>query len=101
MIFAPHVRPDIASTIPHTKRTIEAQIATSGQNSTLLGVYTPHQGSQRDNHRDGFWEELGDIIGNHTKTSPLYVLGDLSIRLFGRRQEEQHAIGQYIFVVSA
>ena len=96
VIVAPHFRPYIAAVIPHSERIIEIQLATRGHNTTIIGTYAPHQGSQHDEHRDQYWDELSQIVSKHPTSSPIYVMGDLNTRLHGRRAEEQHIIGPHI-----
>ena len=96
VIVAPHFRPYIAAVIPHTDRIIEVQVSTRGHNSTFIGTYAPHQGTQHDEHRDEYWDELGNIISKHPPSSPIYVMGDFNARLHARKLDEQHVIGPHI-----
>ena len=96
-VISPRMRPHLANVNQISERVLQVELSSRSGNIHLIGAYAPHNGLDFHTVREPFWESLSQILTLVPQPLPIYILGDMNVRLQGRLSREADLLGPYVY----
>ena len=96
-IIAPAFRPLVKDVFQHSSRILHLVIACKSGDCHLIGVYAPHDKLDFETVKEPFWLLLQEVLDHIPQPEPVYILGDLNVRLQGRKPTEHDTLGPHVY----
>ena len=96
-VIHPRIMPFLKEINQHSTRILQITLSVSSGDVHLFGVYAPHNKHELDAVKLPFWNTLETIIAKLPLPEPVYVLGDLNVRLQGRKPDEISILGPHVY----
>ena len=96
-VLHPRILPFLKEINQHSTRIIQVTLSVASGDIHLFGVYAPHNKHDLELVKHPFWNTLETIIAKLPLPEPVYVLGDLNVRLQGRKPDETPILGPYVY----
>ena len=96
-IVSPAFRPFIKDVFQHSSRILHLVVACRSGDCHFIGVYAPHDKLDYESVKEPFWLLLQSVLDKIPQPEPVYILGDLNVRLQGRKPAEQHVLGPHVY----
>jgi exonuclease III len=97
IVVSPKLAPYVTKVICNSSRLMSIEIAVEGHRYIFFSTYTPHSGTQLDEERAPYWEQLQAEISKLPKTAFYVIAGDLNTRLHARMPGEEQVIGPHVY----
>ena len=96
-IIAPAFRPFVKDVYQHSSRILHLVVACKSGDCHLIGVYAPHDKLDFETVKEPFWLLLQEVLDQIPQPEPVYILGDLNVRLQGRKPADQDSLGPHVY----
>ena len=96
-VLHPRILPFLKEINQHSTRIIQVTLSVASGDIHLFGVYAPRNKHDLELVKHPFWNTLETIIAKLPLPEPVYVLGDLNVRLQGRKPDETPILGPYVY----
>ena len=96
-IVSPAFRPFIKDIFQHSTRILQIVVSCHSGDSHYIGVYAPHDKLDYETVKLPFWQQLQSIVDSIPQPEPVFIIGDWNVRLQGRKQDEHHCLGPFVY----
>ena len=96
-IVSPALRPFIKDIFQHSTRILQIVVSCHSGDSHYIGVYAPHDKLDYETVKLPFWQQLQSIVDSIPQPEPVFIIGDWNVRLQGRKQDEHHCLGPFVY----
>ena len=96
-IISPTLRPFIKDIFQHSTRILQVVISCHSGDSHYIGVYAPHDKLDYETVKLPFWQQLQSIVDSIPQPEPVFIIGDWNVRLQGRKPDEHHCLGPFVY----
>ena len=77
-------------------RIIHLGFKKQGGNVHVVGASAPYSGRDFEVDRQPFWDQLEEHVSRIPQTEPVYLTGDMNVRLQGRRKNDEGVLGPFV-----
>ena len=96
-VLHPRILPFLKGINQHSTRILQITLSVASGDIHLFGVYAPHNKHDLELVKHPFWNTLETIVARLPLPEPVYILGDLNVRLQGRTPDETPILGPYVY----
>ena len=96
-IISPTLRPFIKDIFQHSTRILQVVISCHSGDSRYIGVYAPHDKLDYETVKLPFWQQLQSSVDSIPQPEPVFIIGDWNVRLQGRKPDEHHCLGPFVY----